>query len=204
MILIFLMVKNTVAQPSICVDPVEMTSLCEDACIICDIDGFEGRHDSNVNGWLPPDFCTTTVHNAQWIAFQAGSENLTIELQVSACSLTYGLEITIYEGINCENFKKVANCLGSVHNNTTATISNTEPLTIGQYYYLVMDGNGGDNCNWKLTVTEGTTEVDPLEESGEILGDDIACINQLQTYQVDFPIGATVFCLLYTSPSPRD
>ena len=192
-LLLFAVQNNMFAQPSICVDPVNMTSLCEDACIICDIDGFEGRHDSNVNGWLPNDFCTSTVHNAQWIAFQAGSENLTIELQVSECQTGWGLEITIYEGINCQNFKKVANCLGSVSNNTTATVITNQPLTIGQYYYLVMDGNGGDNCDWKLKVTAGTTEVDPLEESGDILGNDKVCPAQLQQYLVDFPIGATEF-----------
>ena len=115
-LLLFFSIKYTFAQPSICVDPAEMTPLCEDACIICDIDGYEGRHESSVNGWLPDDFCTTTVHNAQWIAFQAGSENLTIELQVSNCQISWGLEITIYEGINCQNFTKVANCLGSVNN----------------------------------------------------------------------------------------
>ena len=184
---------NSFAQPEICEEPAIMTSTCPEACIICDIDGYTGRHESNVSGVLPSTFCTTTVHNAQWIAFQAGSENLSIQLDVSNCVSGYGLEITIYEGIDCENFQTVANCLGSVLENTSGVITTNQPLTIGQYYYLVMDGNWGDNCDWTLTVLEGTTEVDPLEESGDILGDDFTCPNLLQTYEVDFPIGATEF-----------
>lgn len=192
-LLSFLFFKNIYAQPEPCDDPAVMTSTCPEACIICDIDGFTGRHDSNVSGVLPNTFCTTTVHNAQWIAFQAGSENLSIQLDVSNCIDGHGLEITIYKGINCENFELVANCLGNVQANTSGIITTNEPLTIGQYYYLVMDGNWGDNCDWTLTVLEGSTQVDPLNESGDILGDDATCPELLQHYEVDFPVGATEF-----------
>lgn len=190
---LILNVQLAMAQPTPCGEPAEMTSLCPDACIICDIDGFEGRHESNVSGWLPDDFCTTTVHNAQWIAFQAGSTNLTIQLDVSNCIQGYGLEITIYEGIDCDNYKMVSNCLGNVQNGTQGVITTSEPLTIGQYYYLVMDGNWGDNCDWKLTVLDGDTQVDPLDTSGDILGDGTVCPEMLHQFELDFPIGATEF-----------
>ena len=184
---------ETNAQPLPCDEPAVMTPTCPEACIICDIDGYTGRHNSNVSGSLPSTFCTTTVHNAQWIAFQAGSENLSIKLDVTNCVSGQGLEITIYEGIDCENFKIVSNCLGSVQENTSGIITTNQPLVIGQYYYLVMDGNWGDNCDWTLTVLEGSTEVDPLDESGDILGDDATCPELLQQYEVDFPVGATEF-----------
>jgi len=102
-------------QPMPCTEmPPEMTSLCEDACIICDIDGFTGRHESNVAGVLPDDFCTIVVHNGQWIAFIAGSERLVIDIAVSNCTtINSGLEIGIYEGIDCQNFRRVSNCNGA-------------------------------------------------------------------------------------------
>ena len=54
------------AQPIPCTeDPPEMTSFCEDACIICDIDGFTGRHESNMSGMAPFDFCTVVVQEVQ-------------------------------------------------------------------------------------------------------------------------------------------
>jgi len=113
--LLLFLFNNVFAQPEPCIDTnPEMTSLCEDACIICDIDGFTGRHDSNVPGVLPDGFCTNRVHNGQWISFIAGSENLVVDLAVSNCVLANsGLEIAIYEGIDCQNFRLVSDCFGA-------------------------------------------------------------------------------------------
>ena len=181
--------------PVICDNPPKMTSFCKDACIICDIDGYTGRHNSNVTGWLPPDFCTTTVHNAQWIAFIAGSTNLRIELTVTNCSSSqgWGLEMTVYETRDCNTFQKVFDCDGDVEENTRRVFTNTKPLTIGQYYYLVMDGNGGDNCDWTFKVLEGTTEVSPLETSGELSIPDVICANTDVELLLNAPVGATEF-----------
>jgi len=197
---LFFIVKNISAQPMPCdTAMIEMTPTCEEACIICDIDGFEGRHESSVSGFAPSDFCTFVVHNAQWIAFRAGSVNLSVQMEVSNCSAgTFtALEMAIYEAINCGNYKLISNCFGGVtspiQQGSSGIITTTEPLTIGQYYYIVMDGAGGANCDWKLTVTEGSTAVDPLESSGIITGDFTVCPNNLQQYLVDAPVGASEF-----------
>ena len=97
---------------------------------------------------------------------------------MSNCVLGNGLEIAIYEGIDCGSFRMVSNCRGGMNpvpEGTSATFSNTEPLVIGQYYYLVMDGNFGDNCDWEFTVVEGSTQVNPLTTSGLIEGPSTAC-----------------------------
>ena len=195
------------AQPLPCMDPPRMTSFCVDACIICDIDGFTGRNDNTDPGEAPPTFCTTTVHNGQWIGFIAGSERLRIRLDVSNCEnarIFSGLEVGIYEGIDCDNFKLVSECNGDV---PVSAVFTANDLTIGQYYYLVMDGNGGSICDWTFTVLEGDTRVDPLETSGTMDGVFEVCPNIENFYSLDFPVGATEFawtCLLYTSSSPRD
>ena len=184
------------AQPQPCEEPPTMTSFCEDACIICDIDGFTGRHESSTSGLGPVDFCTIVQHNIQWIAFIAGSVDLDISLAVSNCQLGTGLEIGIYEGVNCENFRRVSDCLGAqsaISEGTSQIFSNTEPLVIGQYYFLIMDGAFGDNCDWTLTVVNGSTEVSPLDFSGEILGESNICPDFPTSYSVDFPTGATEF-----------
>lgn len=195
--LLLLFTHHLFGQPIPCEEPAEMTSTCLEACIICDIDGFTGRHDSNVQGEAPSDFCTFIVHNAQWIAFQAGSTDLSVQMAVSNCSGGFGLEMAIYEAIDCENFNLVSNCLGGMTNTiqqgSTGTITTNEPLVIGQYYYLVMDGGGGDNCDWTLTVLEGSTQVEPLMTSGSIFGDFSVCPELVQQYIVDAPTGAAEF-----------
>ena len=196
----FLSTTSLIGQPEPCVDPPMMTSFCTDACIICDIDGFTGRHQATIVGESPPGFageCTFVAHNMQWIAFIAGSTNLSVNMAVNNCDMGFGLEFGLYEGIDCQNFRRISNCFGGaagiIADGQSGTITNNEPLVIGQYYYIVMDGGFGDNCDWTFSVLSGSTSVLPIEESGEILGPEIACPNFPLSYMVDAPVGATEF-----------
>jgi gliding motility-associated-like protein len=174
----FFSALSVLAQPKPCGTPAVMSSFCKDACIICDIDGFTGINNSNLKGEAPKGFCTTTVHNAQWIAFMAGSTNLTLEVSVFNCKSTggeSGLEVGIYKSIDCKTFELMSNCDGDIPENTKQTFKNTKPLVIGQYYYFVMDGNGGDICNYTIKVLSGTTKVNQLPNSGVISGDFEVC-----------------------------
>ncbi len=167
-----------------------MTPTCAEACVICDIDGFTGVNNSQVTGVAPGDFCTTWVHNITWIAFIAGSEDLTLEVTVTNCQINWGLEIGIYESLDCETFQQVSFCDTDVGNNETGVFSNTQPLIVGQYYYFVMDGSNGDICNYSVAVTEGTTLVGALQPIPGIEGPATSCPNVLQTFQVPEVPGA--------------
>ncbi len=189
-----------IGQPEPCVDPPTMTSFCTEACIICDIDGFTGRHNATIVGQAPPGFageCTFVAHNMQWIAFIAGSTDLAVNMAVNNCDMDFGLEFGLYEGIDCQNFRRISNCFGGaagiINEGQSGTITNNEPLIIGQYYYIVMDGGFGDNCDWTFTVTSGSTSVLPIEDSGQIIGPSSACPDFPLSYSVEAPIGATEF-----------
>lgn len=199
-LLLFLLPISLLAQPPRCGEMPKMTSFCGDACIICDIDGFSGRHESTIVGESPAQFageCTDIAHNIQWIAFIAGSTNLKVSLTVVECNLGRGLEFGLYRGRNCGNFVRVSTCLGGSLNaippGNVGVIENTQPLVIGEYYFIVMDGAGGDNCNWQLDVLEGDTKLAPLETSGVIIGDTLVCPFTQKTYEVEPPVGATEF-----------
>lgn len=97
-------------QPPICGNNPAMTSLCAQACIICDIDGFTGRNNSSIKGQAPPDFCTSYVHHMQWIGFIAGTSTLTLEVKVSNCARNNGLEIGLYESLDCQTFRRISDC----------------------------------------------------------------------------------------------
>ncbi len=181
------------AQPQPCGPNPEMTSLCNQACIICDIDGFTGINDDPVQGQAPQGFCTTFVHHMQWIGFIAGSTNLKLTVRAFNCQINQGLEIGIYQSLDCQTFQLVSNCDTDVSNNETATFMNTVPLVVGQYYYFVMDGSAGDICNYTINVVEGTTAVGALETPGVLSGDDIVCQNSTTEYHLSPPDGATMF-----------
>lgn len=169
-------------KPPICGNPAMMTSTCLESCIICDIDGFVGRNDSNITGEAPPGFCTSVVHHMQWIGFIAGTTDLTITVTPTNCKLTHGLEVGIYESLDCMNFELVSNCNTDIRPNITAKFSNTKPLVIGQHYYFVMDGNNNDVCDYLIKVMEGSTKVSPLDTMPQVqipsdicLGESIDC-----------------------------
>lgn len=191
-VLLLIWAQGLGAQPKPCTDP-QMTSRCADACVVCDINGFTGINDSQIQGQAPPGFCTTQVHHMQWIAFIAGSTSLTLSIDVFNCQANDGLEIGIYQSLNCQTFKLVSNCDTDVDNNTTGIIRTTTPLVVGQYYYLVMDGSNDDVCNYTVRVTSGTTMVPPLGTSGTIRGESPACLGKAFKYGLSFPKGATAF-----------
>ncbi|HMP29007.1 MAG TPA: gliding motility-associated C-terminal domain-containing protein [Saprospiraceae bacterium] len=180
-------------QPPICGGSPTMQPTCRQGCIICDIDGFKGRNTSAVSGELPADFCTTVKHNGQWIAFQAGSVDLTIDFTVTNCESGRGLEMGLYEGRNCENYQRISMCDTDVRPNTTVSFTNTRPLTVGQYYWLVIDGNGGDKCDYTLKVTKGTTKIPLITDSGILQFDNLTCQGKATTLAVIPPLGATEF-----------
>ena len=131
------------AQPQPCGPNPVMTSTCASACIICDIDGFTGRNDLTAQGQTFQGFCTTMFHNMNYIAFIAGSENLSVKVTVTNCTINWGLEIGFFESTDCETFTPITECNTDIEQNTSFTFNNTVPLVIGQYYYLIMDGSAG-------------------------------------------------------------
>jgi len=181
------------AQPAPCGIPPAMASTCFDACVICDIDGFTGRNNQNVQGQTFDGFCTTFHHNTSYIAFIAGTENLTIDVTVSNCTINRGLEIGIFRSDDCETFTAVTFCDTDVSPNTTVSFSNTTPLIIGQHYYLIMDGSNGDVCDWTFNVTDGSTAIGDLTSSGTINGETTTCPDLPTTYSTTGEQGATFY-----------
>jgi gliding motility-associated-like protein len=181
------------AQPQPCGSPAAMTSTCAQACVVCDINGFTGRNNSSVQGQAPPGFCTSVVHHMQWIAFIAGSTNLTLRVDVFNCQLNRGLEIGIYQTNNCSTFSLVSNCNTDVPPNNSGIFTNTVPLVVGQHYYFVMDGNGNDICNYTITVISGSTLVSPLTNTDTFSGPDIVCPGDSATFSVPTQSGAAFY-----------
>lgn len=185
--------SSTEAQPMPCLGNPAMTSTCLEACVICDIDGFTGTNNLTIQGQTFPGFCTTMYHNMSYIAFVAGTEELTIEVSVTNCTINWGLEIGLFESFDCETFTPVSVCNTNVSPNSTVPFSNLEPLVVGQHYYLIMDGSAGDICDWTFNVIEGSTAVGVLTTSGIISGNDQTCPEFPTTYLTTGDIGATLF-----------
>ena len=67
------------------------------------------------------------------------------------------------------------------------------PLTIGQYYYWVMDGSANDVCNYTIRVLEGSTKVAPLTVAAEIDVPSVICQGKQFNATTKGVVGATIY-----------
>ncbi len=191
---LFLFHTKTQAQPEPCGPDAAMTSFCIDACVVCDIDGFTGINNLTAQGQGFPQFCTIDYNNMQYISFVAGTVNLTIGVDVGTCmGGLNSLEVGFFESLDCETFVPITDCDTDIPSNTTQTFTNIVPLTVGQYYYLVIDGSSSANCDWTFNVLEGSTEILPLEDSGILTNTTVGCPEIPVTFTTSGEFGAASY-----------
>ena len=173
-----------------------MANNCADACVLCDINGYTGTNNLEAGGQAVNGFCSTP-NDMHFIAFVAGSVSLSIRIDVFNCfnpnsSFWKSLDLGLFESTNCSDFNPISVCREDLENGDFFIFETTEPLTIGQHYYLIMDGSFGSICNWSFSVLEGSTVVDPLIESNQIDYEPLICANQLTTFSMTPQVGATI------------
>ncbi len=186
--------KLSVAQPQPCGLQPAMTSTCASACVICDIDGFSGINDLTAQGQTFPEFCTFGLNNFQYIAFIAGSEDLTIRVDVGDCVGGNGsLEVGFFRSDDCQNFVPITDCDTDIPEFTSQTFVSLVTLTIGQHYYLVIDGSDSANCQWTFNVLQGSTSVTNLTTSGIITHPEETCAQFQTEFSTTVETGAANF-----------
>ncbi|MCB9197408.1 MAG: gliding motility-associated C-terminal domain-containing protein [Flavobacteriales bacterium] len=95
------------------------------------------------------------IENNSWITFTAAATTATLYVSIYDCWVgnfpSGGIQMEIFSANNCDNFVSVSNFEES---STGFTITATG-LTIGQDYYLMIDGYAGDICNYTITAESG-------------------------------------------------
>lgn len=167
-----------------------LASYCKDACVVCDLNGYSANNITNTPSQGPPGFCTMIQHHINWLGFIAGSTNLSIAIKVTNCVQPQGLEAGIYASDNCNSFTLVSNCNTDILENTTAIITTNVPLKVGCVYYLVLDGNGGNLCNFSITVVSGSAKAPVPAAPPPISGATTTCPGKTLTYSSSLPAGA--------------
>ncbi len=181
-------------QPQPCGPNPAMTSFCDNACVICDIDGFSGVNDLTAQGQGFTNFCTTQYNNMQYLAFIAGTPQLVIEVVVGTCLGGAGsLEVGFFESFDCETFTAISACDTDIEGPGSTVFTTDEDLVVGQHYYLVIDGSNGANCDWTFNVLEGSTEVLPLTTSGVITSVNETCPDFPTLFSTTVESGAAIF-----------
>lgn len=95
------------------------------------------------------------INNNSWIKFTASSTTATLDVNIYDCWVgnypSGGIQMQIFEGDNCTNFVPVSN----FEESSTGFTITANGLTVGNDYYLMVDGFAGDICNYTITANSG-------------------------------------------------
>jgi gliding motility-associated-like protein len=95
------------------------------------------------------------IENNSWITFTAAATTATLTVSIYNCWVgnfpSGGIQMEIFSGTNCNNFVSVSN----FEESSTGFVITASGLTIGQDYYLMVDGYAGDICNYTITANTG-------------------------------------------------
>ncbi len=168
---------------------------CQDAVLLCcgEFDGITGTLPFDPNPSGPAPLCpgtSTVANNMVWYAFVAGSTSMTYEMIFTNCipgGNGNGVQVGIYA--DC-SFSEVVFCNGG--QNTALLPVALNNLTIGNVYYIFLDGFAGAVCDYEINLIQGVTmEVDPEPLTG-ISGPVEACENATNTiYTADPTFGVS-------------
>lgn len=153
---------------------------CANAQQICDLNGYGGVTSSAYTVDSPDNMCgignpssptpgcvfgtgytgTSPVQldNNSWLQFTASATTAALFVEISSCQNGNGMQMQIFEGTNCTNFTPVSNFLETT---TSQTVLATG-LTVGNTYYIVVDGFAGDICSYTISATSGVQVVEAM------------------------------------------
>lgn len=195
---------------------------CSNALYICDLNNYSGTtsgayipdYPSNMDGtwagtWWQGGTSYTRpgtgpfgwghspndvqINNNSWVRFTAAASTATLFVTVSDCWKTtpLGIQMQIFSASNCTNFDTVSNFSES---NSTLTVT-ARNLTIGQDYYLMVDGFAGDICNYTIKATGGILFTEIAASSTNI------CLGQSVT--LTGPAGASSYEWVHNGASTQ-
>jgi len=103
-------------------------------------------------------FCGS-IENNSWYQFTATATTASFPITyVGGCVTGFGIQAHVYAvtyvGGCCSGFTSVSNCYNP--GSTTLGTVNATGLTIGSQYLLMIDGNGGDGCEFTISGWTGT------------------------------------------------
>ena len=154
----------TPAAPGLCNGNNPAGNTCSAPTQICDVDGYCGNTSNYFTPDLPGNMAEFSsvfggsIENNSWISFTAMATSASLQFDVSNCQYNSGIQMGIYSGTNCNNFSlltDIAMTSGSAPLGEGSYVITANGLTIGNTYYIMVDGYAGDICDYTITVLSG-------------------------------------------------
>lgn len=100
------------------------------------------------DSYAPGDICAASLENTVWYSYTATATG-TVDVNVSniGCASGFGLQFGVFTGPCGGPYTPVGTC---VSGNPPPPLS--FPAVNGQSYYIVIDGDAGDQCSWDMNI----------------------------------------------------
>ncbi|MBU1719595.1 MAG: T9SS type A sorting domain-containing protein [Bacteroidetes bacterium] len=140
---------------------------CADAPTICDMSGYCGNTSSSYTPDTPGNMCQAcglfggSLENNSWLKFVPDNDMAIFTIFVPSCTDNTGIQFGVYSSTGCDNFVLMTDASWTsssapISPGSTSTIFVTG-LTPGQVYYIMIDGNAGDDCDYIIQAVSGLT-----------------------------------------------
>jgi len=192
-ILLFFSLLSTAAYaqlPDPCPSNQEPPSdICSQTCIYCNFNGINSTT-TGYSGQTPPGGFCGSIENEQWLGFIAGAPGATFTATPSNCTMGDGVQIALYADCNAGFIA----CNGGAQGNGMTPVSITAPLSPGTNYFLLVDGFGGDQCDFQITVVPPAAVQAPnVGPTGLIAGPAVVCPGATVSFTVPPVTGAGAY-----------
>ena len=149
------------SPPAACNGNQPASDNCSAATHICEPNGYCGNTSSYFTPDLPGNMCNGcalfggSIENNSWISFTAAATTATLQFAVTNCTHNWGIQFGIYSGTSCNSYVLLtpASYTTSAQNGTQSITATG--LTVGNQYYIMVDGFAGDVCDYTITVLAG-------------------------------------------------
>ena len=172
---------------------------CVNAQEICDLNGYGGVTSGAYTVDSPDNMCGIGVYtnpisgcvfgtgytastspveidNNSWLKFTASAVVAELFVEILSTQNGNGMQMQIFEGSNCTNFIAVSNFLETATSQTVVASG----LTIGNTYYIVIDGFAGDICSYIISATSGVLVPEITTSSKNIcLGNSVDLLGEI-------------------------
>ena len=112
-----------------------------------------------------------SIENNSWISFTASADSAVLNVSIYDCFVgnypNGGIQMQIFDGDNCSNFIPVSN----FEENSSGFTITANNLTVGEDYYLMVDGYAGDICGYTISANFGVQFPDIPDVSPICVGE---------------------------------
>ncbi len=153
-------------RPNCTGNSVIATNTCNTAPFICNLNGFCGSTSAIDTAYEWPQLTSTflnckssSIQNNSFIKFIAASTTATFNVWVFNSQYGDGIQMLFFNDVCGSGAVKNYGCTHQIPVQNTPFPITARGLTVGQSYYLMFDGYGGDVCDYTVQATSGVNMV---------------------------------------------